>query len=86
MLVERFAIVGADVDINANDFARRLARIQAFHYIEEAEHRCGENERSTVGYAGFDHKVWTCFRNELLKLDYILGVLNQRPSKALKVI
>lgn len=37
MLIESFAVVGADVDVDADDFAGGLTRIKALHHIQKAQ-------------------------------------------------
>ena len=44
MLIEGFAVVGADININSDDFAGGLPRIQPFHHIQKAKHGSGQNK------------------------------------------
>ena len=44
MLIEGLAVVGADVNVNAEDFAEGLPRIQPFHHIQKAKHGSGQNK------------------------------------------
>ncbi|QNI79189.1 hypothetical protein SynRS9909_01201 [Synechococcus sp. RS9909] len=51
MLVEGFAVVGADININTDNFARGLPRIQAFHHVQlpKSQHKAAfEAANSTI--------------------------------------
>ncbi|CAK6697066.1 hypothetical protein IFHNHDMJ_02152 [Synechococcus sp. CBW1107] len=88
MLVEGFAVVGSDININADDFAGGLPRIQPFHYIQKAEHGSGQNKRTAVGDAGFKDQIRLYLRNDFLKSNNILWILNNwsfKPVKAIRV-
>lgn len=42
MLVEGLAVVGADVNVDTDEFAGGLPRIQHFHYIQKTKHGRGK--------------------------------------------
>lgn len=41
--------MGTDIDVNTNDLARRVPRIKAIHYIQEAQQRGRESQGTTMG-------------------------------------
>jgi hypothetical protein len=49
--------VGADIDVNANDFARGLPWIKTFHHIQKTKHGSGQNKRPTVCDASFQDQI-----------------------------
>ena len=86
MLIEGLAVVGADINVDAHDFAGGLPRIQTFHDIQKAEYGSGQNKRAAVGNDGFQDEIRFYLRNDLLESDDVLWILNNWPCEPRKVV
>ena len=55
VVIEGFAVVGADVDVVADDFAGGLPWIKAFHNIQKAQKKSRKDEGASEGDASFNN-------------------------------
>ena len=86
------AVVGADVDIDAQHLSLRLFGLNGFAFfdrvahIKQRQHGRAENERPAVGDPRFDDEVGLDFPDQFLHGDHVLRVLDNRPPKPREIV
>ncbi len=92
MRVERFAVVGPYINVDADHLAPGPGRVDhltgfsRIAVVEQRQHRRAENQRAAVGDAGLDDEVGLDLPDEFLGGDDILRVLDDRTTEPREII
>ncbi len=92
MLFDPFAVVGTDVNVDADNLSFRFARVQFFTSfgrvakVQHSKERCRQYQRTSMCNSGFDYDIRTSGPDQFLYGNDVLRKLDDWPTEPIKIV